>query len=104
VSSGTGRPRTLEPDLPAVSDAPNLPAWEAAFFSLLHPVQIAAVEAYEWIDEPMSPHMSYELLGGTWALGTVSYHVRRLADQGVLEERYREPVRGALAHYYVLAG
>ncbi len=79
------------------------PSWEAAFFSLLHPAQVAAVEAYEWIGEPVSPHLAYEVLGRTWPFGTVAYHVRRLAGQGVLEERYREPARGAIAHFYGLA-
>jgi hypothetical protein len=71
------------------------PAWEAAFYSLLHPVQIAAVEAFEWMGEPLSARLFYEVLDGAWPLGTVGYHVRRLARTGVLEERYREPVRGA---------
>lgn len=79
------------------------PAWEEAFFSLLHPLQIAAVEAYEWIEDPLSPHLLYEVLGRAWPLGSVSYHVRRLAAQGVLVERHREPARGAIAHYYQLA-
>jgi len=79
------------------------PAWEAAFFSLLHPVQIAVVEALGWTGEPMSSRLLFEVLGGAWPLGTVGYHVHRLALTGVLEERYREPVRGVTEHFYGLA-
>lgn len=84
-------------------DPQERPAWETALFSLLHPLQVAAVEAYEWIGEPMSAHLLHDVLGGAWSPGTVGYHVRRLAATGVLVERYTEPVRGAVAHFYVLA-
>jgi DNA-binding transcriptional ArsR family regulator len=36
-------------------------------------------------------------------LGTVSYHVRYLADLGAIELRRMVPRRGALQHYYALA-
>jgi hypothetical protein len=81
-------------------DAP--PVWEAAFFSLLHPVQIAAVEAFAWIEEPLSSVLLYELLDRTWPFTNVAYHVRRLALNGVLEERFSEPRRGASEHFYEL--
>lgn len=87
----------------SMSGPSSVPAWEEALFSLLHPVQVAAVAAYEWIEEPMSPHLVYEVLGRTWPLGTVSYHVHRLATHGVVRERFREPVRGTMARYYQLA-
>lgn len=109
MSSGAGRPRT-SPALPSGSSATasmsadDRPTWEIAFFSLLHPLQVAAVEAYAWIDEPLSAHLLYEVTGRAWPLGTVGYHVRRLAERGVLVELYREPVRGAVEHFYGLAG
>jgi hypothetical protein len=83
-------------------DPPPQLSWETALFSLLHPAQIAAVEAHAWIGEPMSSHLLHEVLGGSWPLGTIAYHVRRLAQKGVLKERYREPVRGVVEHFYGL--
>jgi hypothetical protein len=77
--------------------------WETALFSLLHPAQIAAVEAHAWIGEPMSANLLHHVLGGKWSFGTVAYHVRRLAEKGVLEERYRQPVRGTIERFWVLA-
>jgi hypothetical protein len=78
-------------------------AWSAAFYSLLHPVQIAALEAFLWIEEPMSALLMHHVLGYAWEFGTVAYHVRRLAGAGVLVERYSEPRRGVSEHFYALA-
>jgi hypothetical protein len=77
--------------------------WGPAFFSLIHPVKIAAVEAFAWTREPLSALLVYEVLGRDWPFGTVAYHVRRLAEAGVLVERYSEPRRGAREHFYALA-
>jgi hypothetical protein len=87
---------------PETEGAP-MPAWSSAFFSLIHPVQVAAVEAFAFIGEPMSALVVYEVLGRSSSFGTVAYHVRRLAERGVLVERYTEPVRGAHQHFYALA-
>jgi hypothetical protein len=84
-------------------DQPPQPRWETALFALLHPAQIAAVEAHAWIGEPMSAHLLHLALAGPWPFGTVAYHVRRLAEKGVLEERYRRPVRGTIERFWMLA-
>lgn len=36
-------------------------------------------------------------------LGRLSYHVRQMAEVGLIRETRVEPVRGALAHYYELS-
>jgi hypothetical protein len=84
-------------------DSANPPAWSTALFSLVHPAKIAAVEAYAFIGEPMSALLVYEVLGHEWAFGTVAYHVRRLAEAGVLTREFVEPVRGAHEHFFGLA-
>lgn len=84
-------------------DPNRVPAWSAAFYSLIHPAQVAAVEAFLFIEAPMSALVVYEVLGREWSFGTVAYHVRRLAERGVLDERYVEPVRGAHEHFFLLA-
>jgi DNA-binding transcriptional ArsR family regulator len=80
------------------------PAWSAAFFSLIHPAKVAIVEALERTGEPMSAVALYYVLDGEWSFGTVAYHVRRLAERGVLEERFQGRVRGATEHFFGLAG
>jgi hypothetical protein len=87
---------STEPDRPQ-------PSWSLALFSLLHPVQIAAVEAFDRIGEPMSALLVYEVLGREWSFGTVAYHVRRLAEADVLAREFVLPVRGAHEHFFLLA-
>jgi hypothetical protein len=79
------------------------PAWSTALFSLIHPVKVASVEAFLWTGEPMSALAVYESLARNWSLGTVAYHVRRLAEAGVLVDRFIEPRRGAHERFYALA-
>jgi DNA-binding transcriptional ArsR family regulator len=65
-----------------------------------HPLRIRIVLALA--DLPESSPM--ELAAHVRApLGTVSYHVRYLADLGAIELRRMVPRRGALQHYYALA-
>ena len=52
----------------AAPTTPTVPAWPAAFFSLIHPAQIAAVEAFLWIEEPLSSLLVYEVLDASLAL------------------------------------
>jgi hypothetical protein len=80
-----------------------MPGWSAALFSLIHPFKLAAVEAFLYIEEPMSGLLVYEVLGRPASFGTISYHVRRLAEVGVLVELYVEPRRGAHERFYGLA-
>jgi hypothetical protein len=87
--------------VPAGPGAP--PAWEPAFFSLIHPLKVASVEAFRFIGEPMSALLVYEVLGRPASFGTVAYHVRRLAEVGVLVELHVEPVRGAHERFFGLA-
>jgi hypothetical protein len=84
-------------------DPEDMPGWSAALFSLIHPIKLAAVEAFLYIEEPMSGLLVYEVLGRPASFGTVSYHVRRLAEVGVLVDLYVEPRRGAHERFYGLA-
>jgi hypothetical protein len=87
---------------PEAEDTP-MPAWSTALFSLIHPVKVAAVEAFLWTGEPMSALAIYESLARRWSFGTVAYHVRRLAETAVLVERFVERRSGAYERFYVLA-
>jgi hypothetical protein len=77
------------------------PAW-SALFSLLHPAQIAVVEAFEWIGEPMSTDILEEVLDRSFPIGTVGYYLPRLAAAGVLVEQPRVGGRRA-ERFYLLA-
>ena len=98
-------PSPREPG-PQMSPDPELTtdqAWSRALFSMLHPAQIATVEAFTFIGEPMSALLIYEVLDHTFPSANVACHVRRLTDVGVPVERYVEPRRGAHERFYLLA-
>ena len=76
--------------------------WEALIGRLLHPTQLAVVEAMLWIDRPLSPAQLVRVFDGGVHLSSVAYHVSRLADLGVLEQTETRPVRGAVEHFFRL--
>jgi DNA-binding transcriptional ArsR family regulator len=80
---------------PRPHDAAELRAGKA----LGHPIRTDIV-AHLRTHERVSPHELAEL----WdlPLGTVSYHVRRLAQLGFLRLDARTSRRGAVVHHYVL--
>ena len=82
---------------------PVLADWNTALYRLLHPAQIAIVEAHLWIGRPLSARALQRVLSGGWAPSTISYHVRHLAAAGVLGELYTSPVRGGAERHYGLA-
>lgn len=83
---------------------PGAANWVTALFALLHPAQVAIVEAHLWIGRPLSARALYEIFFPEWPPNTASYHVRRLATAGVLEELYATPGRGGVERHYGLVG
>lgn len=61
------------------------------------------IEAHIWIAEPLSTTLVCKLFDGELPLNNLAYHVRGLAEAGVLREVFTLPRRGALEHFYVLA-
>jgi hypothetical protein len=87
----------------AAPSAGRRPSWETALYGMLHPVRIAIVEALLWTGEPLSVTLLLDLFDREVRLNNLAYHVRVLAQAGVLCEVDRVPRRGALEHFYVLA-
>lgn len=77
--------------------------WDALVSRVLHPVQVAIIEAALWIGLPLAPSDLARMLGGDITLQHAGYHVRALVDLEILELVDTEPVRGATKHYYVMA-
>jgi DNA-binding transcriptional ArsR family regulator len=65
-----------------------------------HPLRIRIVLALAEQNESSPMELAERVKA---PLGTVSYHVRYLADLGAIELRRMVPRRGALQHYYALA-
>ncbi len=86
------------------------PSFDWARFTLLvHPMQVAIVEACLWIGQPLSAKDFSQMFAsqiGRSTTGTsyMSYHVRELAKVGVLELCGTESVRGAVRRFYLVAG
>lgn len=80
--------------------------WDALIGRVVHPTQLAIIEAMLWIGRPMSASELVAVFDDEEELGfsSVSYHVRRLADDlGALKVVRRRPVRGAIETFYRLA-
>lgn len=74
---------------------------------LVHPMQVAIVEALLWIGRPLSAKDFGELFADeidrpSNGASFMSYHVKELAKIGALELVHTESVRGALRKFYVL--
>jgi hypothetical protein len=77
--------------------------WEALIGRLIHPTQLAVIEAMRWIDRPLSPAQLVRVFDSGMQLPSVAYHVSRLADLGVLKPAGTRKVRGAVEHFFRLA-
>jgi hypothetical protein len=85
------------------SEGGREPAWQMALFASLHPARVAVIEAHLWIAEPLSAKLLSKVFDGELRLNNLAYHVRVLAQAGVLHSVATVPRRGALEHFYVLA-
>lgn len=77
--------------------------WDALIGRLVHPTQVAIIEAMQWIDRPLSPVELVRVFDGEIPLSSLAYHVRRLAELDVLVNVGMRQVRGAREHFYTLA-
>lgn len=76
--------------------------WDHLLARLLHPTQAAILGAVEWIDEPLSPKLLVAVFDHSESLGTVAYHVQRLAALDALTLVDTAKRRGATEHFYRL--
>lgn len=76
--------------------------WDFFIPHLVHPLKVAVIEAMQWIAVPVSPRELDRCFNEDFGVSLISYHVRSLADLGVVEMVRQEPVRGALQNFYAL--
>jgi DNA-binding transcriptional ArsR family regulator len=90
-------PRTFTPlDLELRVD------YRALLIALLHKTQVRIIEQMIAVDTPWTPKGLAGALDEP--LGNVSHHVRQLVAAGILVLDHEEPRRGAVAHFYRIAG
>lgn len=76
--------------------------WEMLVPHLVHPVKVAIIEAMQWVGEPLSSRELDRMFDEEYGVSLVAYHMRTLADVGVVEAVRQQAVRGALQTFYVL--
>jgi hypothetical protein len=97
--NATPRPATGDPSGAGGERFP----WDALVSRVLHPAQVAIIEAALWIGLPLAPSDIARMLAGDFTLQHAGYHVKALVDLEILELVDTEPVRGTTKHYYALA-
>jgi hypothetical protein len=79
--------------------------WDALVAHVLHPARVAIIEALAWIGCPLSASNLEALFEGSGLyLAKVSYHVKGLADWGVLDIVETRKARGAPEKFYFFSG
>lgn len=77
--------------------------WGSLVPHLVHPVKVAIIEAMEWVEVPVSPRELDRVFDERFGVSLVSYHMRTLADVGVVEKVRQQSVRGAVQTFYSLS-
>lgn len=77
--------------------------WDALILLSVHPIKVAIIEALQWIEVPLSPRDLDRIFDEEFGVSLVSYHMRTLADVGVVERVRQVSVRGAVQSFYTLA-
>lgn len=77
--------------------------WEKLARATVHPLAVRLLELYAALDNDgrLSPKEAADALEAP--LGNVAYHVRVLADAGLLAPAGEGRARGAVVHFYRLA-
>ena len=78
--------------------------WNVVVPRLMHPLQVAVVEAMAWIDVPLSPSDLTQVFMEQFPLEEVAYHVRRLAYIEALVKVEQQTKRGRQRKWYFLTG
>jgi len=67
---------------------------------LSHPFKLAIFEALEWIERPLSASQLACVVDQAGGVSRVAYHLRKLADGGVLELISERPVGGSFESFF----
>ncbi len=68
-------------------------------YLVAHPCKAAIIETINRLGEASPGEIAD---ASPYTLGTTSYHVRAMHDEGILRLKRTTPVRGAIKHTYVL--
>jgi len=77
-------------------------SWESLVPLLVHPVKVEIIEAMAWVELPMSATDLDRIVQGQVGVSLISYHLRKLAELGVIDQVRKDNVRGAVRTFYAL--
>lgn len=95
--AGTEREGTL------LTDGDQAAVWEAVVRISVPELRVAIVEAFQWIELPLSAANMSRLLDHRWSPSLISHHFKALASNGLLRKSGSRPVRGVAETFFVLA-
>lgn len=78
--------------------------WNVLVPHVVNPIKVAVIEAMWWVAVPLSATDLAKLITDNRKsdVPRISYHLKTLADAGVLEMVRQRPVRGSTESFYVL--
>lgn len=76
--------------------------WAACVPRFIHPVKVAVIEAFLWVDRPLSSRELDLMFEEEYGVSLVAYHVRGLTTADILQVVRQEPARGAIQTWYRL--
>jgi hypothetical protein len=77
--------------------------WDVLVARAVHPIQVAVIEAMQWIDRPLATSELSKLFDNAYSVSHLGYHVTALAKMEAIRATHCERVRGTIKQYYVLA-
>lgn len=83
----------------------NIPEFDWAWLvpRVVHPLRVAIIEAFSYMDQPLSATDLQRLFGvKDLELSLISYHVNQLRKAEVLVKVSQRQVRGSVERFYVL--
>lgn len=76
--------------------------WSLLVAKVLHPTQVAIIEALSYFEKPISSQQLTRSFDDGTVLSSTAYHVRALANHGIIEKVGDRKVRGAVENFYAL--
>lgn len=70
----------------------------------VHPMKVEIIEAFLRIDAPLSAVLLHRVFEERTHLGLFAYHLKTLAEMGLVVKVGNRPARGALETFYAMSG
>ncbi len=76
--------------------------WDHCVALFVHPIKVAILESMAWLETPLSAKTVDEMFDRQFGVTLISYHMKVLAELGLVEKSGHRHVRGALQTFYRL--